>query len=565
MTGQTLEPLQLEALIQHAPVGIAVIDYRGIYEVVNPAYCAIYGYREDQLLGRSFSLVFPPAQFPAVLARHQQFLDGGGTLGGEMEVIRYDGAPLSILTDSVRVADAGGHKRRLVYVLDITQRKQMEREARQSAALLLDLAASLPGAMFRLLTSCAGHARYAYISPGIEALFGVTPQQACADSRALLRCILPADRPAHQASLQAAIQGRHGWEHEFQICTPAGQLKWVHSKATPQSAAHSNCNSGDLIWTGVLTDVSARRATDAALKASEATYRTLFETVPQGVIYHEPSGRITQANPAAARILGLSMTQLLGKAIGDSFWHTIHEDGSAFPAEQHPAMQALRTGQPVANVVMGVQAMGRDCVWIQVSAMPLFKDGQLSEVYASFEDITEHVRLERQLRREATTDFLTGAANRRHFMDRLNIEVERIQRHPDMRSCVLTLDLDHFKRVNDCMGHAAGDAVLCHFTQLMSQQMRRLDVIGRTGGEEFAVLLLDTGSDEAMVLAERLRLCVASSALAYAGSRIEITASMGLSLICGSDADAQAVLLRADQALYAAKASGRNCVRLAPE
>ncbi len=560
MTGQTLEPLQFDALIRHAPVGIAVIDYLGIYEVVNRAYCALYGYREEEMLGRSFSLVFPPVQFPAVLARHQRFLDEGGELGGEWEVIRHDGVVLSILTDSARMPEAQGHKRRLVYVLDITQRKKMERESRQSAALLLDLAASLPGAMFRLLTPHSGHARYAYISPGVEALFGVTPQQACADSRSLLRCILPADRPAHQASLRAAIQGRHGWEHEFQIRTPAGQLKWVHSKATPQSAGN-----GDLIWTGVLTDVSARHASDAALKASEATFRTLFETVPQGVVYHEPGGRITQANPAAARILGLSMAQLLGKAIGDPFWHTIHEDGSAFPAEHHPAMQALRTGQPVANVVMGVLAPGRDCVWIQVSAMPLFKGGQLSEVYANFEDITEHVRLERQLRREATTDFLTGVANRRHFMDRLNIEVERIQRHPDMRSCVLTLDLDHFKRVNDSLGHAAGDAVLCHFTQLMSQQVRRLDIIGRTGGEEFAVLLLDTGSDEAMLLAERLRQRVATSPLAYGGRCIEITVSMGVSLICGSDADAQAVLIRADQALYAAKASGRNCVRLAPE
>ncbi|MGS0753832.1 sensor domain-containing diguanylate cyclase [Roseateles sp. GG27B] len=556
MTAETLEPLQFNALIRHAPVGIAVIDYLGIYEVVNPAYCALYGYREDELLGRSFSLVFPPAQFPVVLAQHQRFLDEGYEMGGEWDVIRHDGGVLSILTDSVRVPDAGGYKRRLVYVLDITQRKQMEREARQSAALLLDLAASLPGAMFRLLTPHSGPARYAYISPGIEALFGITPQLACADSRSLLRCILPADRPAHQASLQAAIQGQRGWEHEFQICTPSGQLKWVHSKATPKSAGN-----GDLIWTGVLTDVSPRRAADAALKASEATYRTLFETVPQGVIYHEPGGRITQANPAAARILGLSMAQLLGRAISDPRWHTIHEDGSAFPADQYPATLALKTGQPVRNVVMGLLTPGRDCVWILVSAMPLFKDGQLSEVYASFEDITERVRLEQQLRREATTDFLTGVANRRHFMERLNIEVERIQRHPEMRSCVLSLDLDHFKRVNDSLGHAAGDAVLCHFTQLMSQQMRRLDVIGRTGGEEFAVLLLDTGSDEAMLLAERLRHCVVSSPFPYAEGSIEITVSMGLSQICGRDADAQAVLARADQALYAAKAGGRNCVR----
>jgi diguanylate cyclase (GGDEF)-like protein/PAS domain S-box-containing protein len=568
MTIQTLEPLQFDALIRHAPIGIAVIDYLGIYEVVNPAYCALYGYREDEMLGRSYSLVFPPEQFLAVLARHQRFLDEGDKLDGEWEVIRRDGARLSILTDSVRMPDVQGHKRRLVYVLDITQRKKMERESRQSAALLLDLAASLPSAMFRLLTPHSGHHRYTYISPGVEALFGVTPQQVCADSRALLRCILPADRPAHQASLQAAIQGQHGWEHEFQIRTPAGQLKWVHAKATPQAAVPGNGNgngnnSGDLIWTGVLTDVSERHASDAALKASEESYRMLFETVPQGVVYYNPSGRIIRANSAAARILGLSSAQLLGKAVGDPFWRTIHEDGSDFPADQHPAMQALRTGHPVAGIVMGVVAPERDCAWIQVNAMPLFKGGQLSEVYASFEDITEHVRLERKLRREATTDFLTGMANRRHFMQRLNIEVDRIQRHPEMRSCVLTLDLDHFKRVNDSLGHAAGDAVLCHFTQLMSQQMRRLDVIGRIGGEEFAVLLLDTDSDVAMVLAERLRQRVALSSLPYAGHDVKITVSIGVSLISGTDADAQAVLVRADQALYAAKGVGRNCVRLA--
>lgn len=177
MTDPTGERLQLDALIQHALMGIAVIDYRGVYEVVNPTYCDIYGYPEDELLGRNFSLVFPPAQFSAVLACHQRFLDEGGELSSECEVIRRDGEQLSTLSDSVRVPDAEGHKRRLVYVLDITQHMQMEREVRQSEALLLDLATSLPA--------------MPTLSPGIEALFGITRQHACVDSRSLRRCEPP--------------------------------------------------------------------------------------------------------------------------------------------------------------------------------------------------------------------------------------------------------------------------------------------------------------------------------------------------------------------------------------
>jgi diguanylate cyclase (GGDEF)-like protein len=199
--------------------------------------------------------------------------------------------------------------------------------------------------------------------------------------------------------------------------------------------------------------------------------------------------------------------------------------------------------------------------WILVNAVPLLADGQVSQVYATFEDITERVLLTQEIRRQATTDFLTGAPNRRSFMSRLALEFDRVRRHPNLRCGMLALDLDHFKRVNDTWGHAAGDAVLCHLVTLVQGLIRTTDLLGRTGGEEFSMLLPDTPPEAVLAMAERLRERVAATPVVFEGRHIAISLSIGASLIDAHDADPDAVLARADEALYAAKESGRNAVR----
>jgi diguanylate cyclase (GGDEF)-like protein/PAS domain S-box-containing protein len=573
--------VMLDQLIEQSPIGIALIDADGIWRSVNPAYCTLYGYRREEMLGRSFTLVFAPPQREHVLTLHRRFLSDGGELKGEWAVLRRDGVVLEILSESVRVDGPDGSARRLVYVVDIT-------EQRRNEALLRDLAASIPGAMFRLALMPPGQWRFVYMSPGIQALFGVTPEQACADHQALRRCILAEDVAAHDAAIRAAITGGQSWEHEYRIHTAlGGTFKWVHARAQRKSEP-----DGTVVWTGVLSDVTERKRIEAELRASEQTYRTLFETVPQGVVYHAADGRITSANPAAQRILGLSLAQLQGLTPVDAQWRAIHEDGSPFPGEQHPAAVALRTGEAVRNVVMGVAVPGQGHVWILVNATPLFRDGRLDEVYASFEDITQRVLLARELRQQAGTDALTGAANRRTLIERLKIEFERMQRHPELHCAVVAIDLDHFKRINDQWGHAAGDAVLIHVTALMRQGTRLVDLVARSGGEEFTLLLPDTSIADALALAERLRQqvaaqpawvaarlsvaappacaqepvagCVPASAPAQPGHHVAVTLSLGVSLILPSDITLDDVLARADLALYAAKAGGRNRVSVAP-
>jgi len=161
------------------------------------------------------------------------------------------------------------------------------------------------------------------------------------------------------------------------------------------------------------------------------------------------------------------------------------------------------------------------------------------------------------------TDPLTGLTNRRHFESVLETEISAVARSGEA-ALLLLLDLDHFKQVNDAYGHAIGDAVLKHFADLAGQTLRKIDLLGRLGGEEFAVLLPGTTMAGAYPLAERLRCIVVESPAATDAGPVPFTVSVGVALFQEGDSDANAILIRADRALYRAKRGGRNRVEMHP-
>jgi diguanylate cyclase (GGDEF)-like protein len=129
---------------------------------------------------------------------------------------------------------------------------------------------------------------------------------------------------------------------------------------------------------------------------------------------------------------------------------------------------------------------------------------------------------------------------------------------------MLMVDIDHFKRVNDQHGHAAGDAVIRRIGELIAQTLRETDKVARFGGEEFVVLLREVSEHEAHDLAERIRLVIADGSIAFDGKELAVTVSIGCAAVTGHDRDVEELIERADRALYAAKSAGRNCIRLAP-
>jgi diguanylate cyclase (GGDEF)-like protein len=187
-------------------------------------------------------------------------------------------------------------------------------------------------------------------------------------------------------------------------------------------------------------------------------------------------------------------------------------------------------------------------------------EGNVSKVVVVSRDITEQKRLEADLREMAATDMLTGLPNRRHFLTQLDQEMARVSRVTEHYASVLMIDVDHFKQVNDTFGHSIGDHALRHLANLMKQSLRKIDSLGRLGGEEFAVILPGAPLASAQIFAERLRKKIAASPMPHAGTAITLTVSIGVTEINPDDSSADDTLARADRAQYQAKQKGRNRV-----
>lgn len=176
-------------------------------------------------------------------------------------------------------------------------------------------------------------------------------------------------------------------------------------------------------------------------------------------------------------------------------------------------------------------------------------------------DVTDQRRMENELRRLASTDPLTGASNRRHFMIRLDEELERCKRYKTPL-VLLSLDIDHFKDINDTFGHPAGDDVLKDLVQQCSRTLRTTDVFGRVGGEEFLAALTQTGITAGKRTAERLRSIIENHAVKTHGHSVTYTISIGITELGSTDESINPLLQRADEALYKAKNNGRNRVEI---
>lgn len=181
-------------------------------------------------------------------------------------------------------------------------------------------------------------------------------------------------------------------------------------------------------------------------------------------------------------------------------------------------------------------------------------------VQARVRNLLERHRLRHELVRRATTDELTGILNRRRFLERSQDEHRRLTRYAD--ACgLLMLDVDHFKAINDRHGHAAGDEALRTIGAVLPSLLREQDLVGRIGGEEFALLLPHTDREGSLALAERIRRTIAQLPIRPdTGEDITLTVSIGSTQLTAADPDLETAMRRADAALYAAKAAGRDRV-----
>lgn len=303
--------------------------------------------------------------------------------------------------------------------------------------------------------------------------------------------------------------------------------------------------------------VTEAHSSHEALAASKQRFRSLAESSIHGVLVQRVEERFKPlyVNRAAAQMFGFdSAGQMMALP---SLEALISEEAQALlQADWERLLAGAVDGTRI--VAVHRRSDGSE-FWAEARGARVEWDGRPA-LQVALIDVTEQRRLHHELERLATTDSLTGLLNRRQFLRLAQHELRRLKRHPRPLSLVM-LDIDHFKHINDTYGHGCGDEMLKVLAQAMRQALREVDIFGRLGGEEFAVLLIDADAERAQEVAERLRQNVAAAAIDCDGTTIRSTISLGVTCVDGADDALKAVLARADRALYAAKAAGRNrCV-----
>lgn len=306
---------------------------------------------------------------------------------------------------------------------------------------------------------------------------------------------------------------------------------------------------------GISTDVTEQKRLEQKLKANERQLTTILDNMKAHVYIKDTSYTYTYVNADMCEYLGKTFDEIVGKTDAEIFGEKVAE------RFHQSDMQVFNYRENCTSIEKSRHyRTGKSCYFLSIKA-PLINDvGNAHALIGISTDVTEQQRMERELRKMASTDVLTGVNNRRHFLELCEREMDRATRYKNNLSLIM-LDVDHFKHINDTHGHATGDQAIRAMTKLCRDSLRNSDVLGRIGGEEFAILLPETDITGAWQIAQRIRQNTEDFVfITDQGKNESFTASFGLTSLLEKDVNPDDLLKRADIALYDAKSQGRNRV-----
>lgn len=369
----------------------------------------------------------------------------------------------------------------------------------------------------------------------------------------------PDDIEYVRATMQTHFENRtDSYAVEHRIRCKDGSYKWICSRG---KVVKRDSDGRALRMVGTTTDITALREMAAQLQQSIELITNLTDEVP-GLVFQfrlMPDGRaffpyasdgirdIYELTPHEAATSAETIDALIDARDLNAYRESLKESAaSLLPWHLEYRVRLPRQGLR----------------WRLGDARPRRLDDGSTLWHGFITDVTDRKHIEAELQELATIDFLTQLPNRRHFMMQSEAELARIRRAESRVAAVLMFDLDHFKALNDRWGHPVGDRALGHFAALLRAEMRAGDIVGRLGGEEFAMVLPDNGTDAAIAFAGRVQQRMLSTPLLYDDEPIVLTVSIGIDIMRATDVGTQQPLSRGDRALYRAKERGRNRIEI---
>jgi diguanylate cyclase (GGDEF)-like protein/PAS domain S-box-containing protein len=510
-------------------------------------YRRIVGLTEQEAVdGRAWDLVHD-ADDERVATAMRALMESGVALDEIYRIVRHDGRERVLHGRGRRESDPA---RVVGTVQDITEMHGLQHELAHATRTLEAVLAHSPTAIY-----LKDHdQRFLLANEETGRILGRSAKDLVGTS---LWDIYPAEVVAQLAAHDAGVvQGGQSVEYE-EIAHDFGtgeERTWLSVKFPVYGPAGESIGVG-----GVSLDITERARSERARRAAEDRFRVAFEQAGVGmaVIRLEgvDRGRVVAVNTAYAEMLGRPVDDLVGE-ISSSWTHA--EDLGDDPFIE------LATG--VAERVQFEQRyMHEDgrTIWCLVTAAVFTAEDDSRLAIGQVLDISERKHFEGRLQHLADHDALTGLFNRRRFEEELERELARAERHGGI-CAVLALDLDGFKSVNDSLGHAAGDELVARIAGNVARLVRESDIVARTGGDEFAVILPETDEDRAGVVAAKLLAEIRRSGAITSGDRhAQVTGSIGITVFArGSGITADDLLVEADIAMYDAKARGKDCVEV---
>jgi hypothetical protein len=401
---QAVEALQREkdfnqTLIQASPAYFVAIGADGKTIMMNPSLLNALGYDAEEVVAKDYIDTFiPPAERNELRVVFKDLIEQGKETVNENSVMTRDGQSLMVEWHGKPIYDGNEPDYFIGVGIDITARKKAEDELRRSEAKYRRITDNITD----IVWTTDMNFKTNYISPSIKKLVGVGPEEYLRMSifkkhppetllrfRKILKEEIKKEKdPSADKDRTMIIEGDI-YKADGSRVVVSMHVSFLRDE-----------NGKAIGLQGVTRDISELKKAEAALRKSEEKHRRLFETMSQGVIYQDADGSITSANPAAEKILGLTLDQMTGKTSMDPRWKMITEDGKQVSGPDHPAMIALRTGKTTGPIIRGVFIPEENkYVWLSITAVPDFRKGEKKpyQVYATFEDITDRILAERDL------------------------------------------------------------------------------------------------------------------------------------------------------------------------
>jgi len=433
----------------------------------------------------------------------------------------------------------------------LDERKQAEQEIKDLSAQLQHILASTPALHYACRID-GGRFVPSYASPNIQDLWGYAPEEYLGNTGWWWSGLHPDGRDGVAAALRAVVMGsdavRHA--HEYRFRHNDGTYRWV----LDEMQIIRDPQGRPLEIVGSWLDITERKQVEQNLAESRERLHAIIETALDAVVQMDTEGRITGWNAQAEKTFGWAREEALGRAMDETIIpHQYRE------AHRKGLQRFLASGEgAILNSQVELSALHRDGheFPIELSIVPI-RMGDRYEFSAFIDDITDRKKSEEVIWRQANFDDLTGLPNRHMFYDRLVQDIRKADRS-GLPLALLYIDLDHFKEVNDTLGHSMGDILLVEAARRIGASVRESDTVARLGGDEFIIVLTELHEaaridaltqDVLRELAEPFRL---GRETAY------VSASIGITLYPHDAADMEELVKNADQAMYAAKNAGRN-------